>query len=220
VAARGDALSRGALLVEVDDVRLGEDAAAPGEGRPRLGLGGDRREFLNGCVVEALAHVLEEGAGARGALVPEGVLLDAQPAGHLVGRQHKQTLGLHAHLDDGAHLGVSGAAGGGKGHRIVQRLDAALAIWLVVGRRILDRLAAAKNNDGEMAEALPLSRKVASTVGLAEVVPVRRNAAQAEPLASKYLPLSSLARSDGWILVPADSEGYPAGAPVQVRSWP
>jgi molybdopterin biosynthesis enzyme len=100
------------------------------------------------------------------------------------------------------------------------RLDAALAVWLVVGRRILDRLAAAKNNDGEMAEALPLARKIASTVGLAEVVPVRRNAAQAEPLASKYLPLSSLARSDGWILVPADSEGYPAGAPVQVRSWP
>jgi molybdopterin molybdotransferase len=100
------------------------------------------------------------------------------------------------------------------------RLDAALAVWLLVGRRLLDRLAAAKNNDGEIAEALPLARKVASTVGLAEVVPVRRNAAQAEPLASKYLPLSSLARSDGWILVPADSEGYPAGASVQVRSWP
>jgi molybdopterin biosynthesis enzyme len=100
------------------------------------------------------------------------------------------------------------------------RLDAALAVWLVVGRRILDRLAAAKSIDSEMAEALPLARKVTSTVGLAEVVPVRRNAAQAEPLASKYLPLSSLARSDGWILVPAESEGYPAGSSVQVRSWP
>jgi molybdopterin biosynthesis enzyme len=100
------------------------------------------------------------------------------------------------------------------------RLDAALAVWLVVGRRILDRLAAAKSVDGEMAEALPLARKVTSTVGLAEVVPVRRNGTQAEPLASKYLPLSSLARSDGWILVPAESEGYPAGSSVQVRSWP
>jgi molybdopterin molybdotransferase len=49
---------------------------------------------------------------------------------------------------------------------------------------------------------------------------VRRNAEQVEPLAAKYLPLSSLARSDGWILVPADSEGYAAGAPVQVRPWP
>jgi molybdopterin biosynthesis enzyme len=100
------------------------------------------------------------------------------------------------------------------------RLDAALAVWLVVGRRMLDRLAAAKNNDGDMAETLPLARKVASTVGLTELVPVRRNAGQAEPLASKYLPLSSLARSDGWFLVPADSEGYSAGSPVQIRPWP
>src|SRR4029078_1519248 len=83
-----------------------------------------------------------------------------------------------------------------------ERLDAALAVWLLVGRRLLDRLAAAKNNDGEIAEAVPLARKVASTVGLAEVVPVRRNAAQAEPLASKYLPLSSLARSQGVIFGP------------------
>ena len=67
---------------------------------------------------------------------------------------------------------------------------------------------------------MPLARKVTSTVGLAEVVPVRRNGGQAEPLATKYLPLSSLARSDGWILVPADSEGYAAGAPVQMRPWP
>ena len=101
------------------------------------------------------------------------------------------------------------------------RLDAALGVWLVVGRRILERLAATTHNkESEAAEMLPLARKVASTVGLAEVVPVRRNAGQAEPLATKYLPLSSLARSDGWILVPADSEGYSAGSPVQVRPWP
>jgi molybdopterin biosynthesis enzyme len=100
------------------------------------------------------------------------------------------------------------------------RLDAALAVWLTVGRRMLDRLAAAKVNEHETGETLPLARKVTSTVGLAEVVPVRRNAEQFEPLAAKYLPLSSLARSDGWILVPADSEGFAAGTPVQVRAWP
>lgn len=100
------------------------------------------------------------------------------------------------------------------------RLDAALAVWLVVGRRLLDRLATAKSSENEPAETLPLARKVTSTVGLAEVVPVRRSAGQAEPLASKYLPLSSLARSDGWILVPADSEGYSTGSSVQVRPWP
>ena len=100
------------------------------------------------------------------------------------------------------------------------RLDAALSVWLVVGRRLLDRLAAAKSSESDPAETLPLARKVTSTVGLAEVFPVRRSGGQAEPLASKYLPLSSLARSDGWILVPADSEGYSSGSPVQVRPWP
>lgn len=100
------------------------------------------------------------------------------------------------------------------------RLDAALAVWLTVGRRMLDCLAAAKVNDHEAGETLPLARKVTSTVGLAEMVPVRRNADQFEPLAAKYLPLSSLARSDGWILVPADSEGFAAGSLVQVRAWP
>jgi len=100
------------------------------------------------------------------------------------------------------------------------RLDTALAVWLVVGRRVLDRLAASKMKENEPAETLTLARKVTSTVGLAELVPVRRNGDQAEPLATKYLPLSSLSRSDGWILVPADSEGYSAGSQVQVRPWP
>ena len=101
------------------------------------------------------------------------------------------------------------------------RLDAALGVWLMVGRRILERLAGTtQSKESEPVELLPLARKVTSTVGFAEVVPVRRHEGKAEPLASKYLPLSSLARSDGWILVPADSEGYAAGAMVQVRPWP
>jgi molybdopterin molybdotransferase len=101
------------------------------------------------------------------------------------------------------------------------RLDAALAVWLVVGRRMLERLTATTiNKDSEPVETLPLARKVTSTVGLAELIPVRRNAGHAEPLAAKYLSLSSLARSDGWILVPADSEGCSAGSMVHVRPWP
>jgi molybdopterin molybdotransferase len=98
------------------------------------------------------------------------------------------------------------------------RLDAALSVWLVIGRPLLHRLAGGKET--EPSETLTLSRKVASTVGLAEVVPLRRNGDKAEPLASKYLSLSALARSDGWLLVPADSEGYSAGSPVPLRPWP
>ena len=90
-----------------------------------------------------------------------------------------------------------------------------------MGRRIVERLAATNyNKDSDPVETLLLARKVTSTVGLAEVVPVRRHGEQAEPLATKYLPLSALARSDGWILMPADSEGYSEGSPVQVRPWP
>jgi molybdopterin molybdotransferase len=101
------------------------------------------------------------------------------------------------------------------------RLDAALAVWLVVGRHLLAALAASKNKDSEATETLTLSRKVSSTVGIAELVPVRRTPeGQAEPLATRYLPLSSLTRGDGWILVPAESEGFAAGASMQVRPWP
>jgi len=98
------------------------------------------------------------------------------------------------------------------------RLDAALAGWLTVGRRMLARLAF------RLIEEQPfnaeLSRKVASPLGLAEVVPVRRRGFRIEPLASSYLPMQVLAKADGWILVPADSEGYQVGASVPVRPWP
>lgn len=98
------------------------------------------------------------------------------------------------------------------------RLDAALAVWLVIGRRLLARLS------GDIAEETTtkarLSRKVASSLGLTEVVPMRMREGAAEPIASGYVPLSALAQADGWLLVPADSEGYPPGAEVVIRPWP
>jgi molybdopterin biosynthesis enzyme len=95
------------------------------------------------------------------------------------------------------------------------RIDAALAVWLVIGRRWLGRLTA--RGDEQMPLMAELSGKITSTVGMAEVVPVRRENGKVEPLASGYLPLSALARADGWVLVPAASEGFPAGAWVAVR---
>ena len=59
-----------------------------------------------------------------------------------------------------------------------------------------------------------------STVGIAEVIPLRRAGEQVEPLASGYLPLQTLARADGWMLVPAESEGYPAGTTIEMRPLP
>jgi molybdopterin biosynthesis enzyme len=104
------------------------------------------------------------------------------------------------------------------------RLDAALAVWLTIGRQLLDRLAGTTSaKAAEPAHSQPLARKVTSTVGLAELIPVRRSVDEpdkVEPLAAKYLPFSALSRSEGWILVPAESEGYSAGTAVWVRPWP
>ncbi|HEX5509879.1 MAG TPA: molybdopterin-binding protein [Pseudolabrys sp.] len=97
------------------------------------------------------------------------------------------------------------------------RLDAAAAVWLTLGRHLMARLAVA--NESGQTTAATLTRKISSTVSLTELVPVRRDGDKAEPLATKYLPLSALAMANGYILVPAESEGYQAGSIVSVRPW-
>jgi molybdopterin biosynthesis enzyme len=98
------------------------------------------------------------------------------------------------------------------------RLDAALAAWLLVGRHLVARLSGTTVE--ESAAKLPLKRKVTSAIGLTEVIPVRCAGGMAEPLGSGYLSVMALSRSDGWIAVPADSEGFAAGSAVAVQPWP
>src|SRR4051812_27400707 len=84
------------------------------------------------------------------------------------------------------------------------RLDSALAVWLTIGRFLLGRLSATTEPERQRATA-KLTRKVASALGMAEVVPVRCREGNAEPITSGYLPAQAIAQADGWILVPADS---------------
>jgi molybdopterin molybdotransferase len=98
------------------------------------------------------------------------------------------------------------------------RIDSALAVWLLLGRPLLMRLSG--GSDADDGREAVLSRKVSSSLGLAEVIPVRRTGEQVEPMASGYLSLATLANADGWILVPPGSEGYPAGTHVTVRPLP
>jgi molybdopterin biosynthesis enzyme len=98
------------------------------------------------------------------------------------------------------------------------RVDAALAAWHLLGRRTLALLA------GTL-ESLPthpakLTHKVTSTVGMAELVPVRCGGELATPIGSGYVPLSALVQAQGWIFVKPESEGYPAHSEVMVRPWP
>jgi molybdopterin molybdotransferase len=98
------------------------------------------------------------------------------------------------------------------------RLDAALAVWLLIGRHLISKLAGGMVEDTP--RILPLRRKVTSTIGMTEVMPVSYSDGMAEPLGSGYLSLTALARSDGWILLPAESEGFAAGSEVAVNQWP
>ncbi len=62
-----------------------------------------------------------------------------------------------------------------------------------------------------------LTRKVASTVGRMDYARVKIEGATAEPIAiSGASVLSSTTQADGFVIVPADSEGYPAQAVVDV----
>ena len=68
--------------------------------------------------------------------------------------------------------------------------------------------------------AVTLERKITSTVGLMEFVPVKVREEKALPLASGYLPLHALSQANAYIIVPAESEGYPEGATVHARLIP
>ena len=88
--------------------------------------------------------------------------------------------------------------------------DQALAVWWAIVLPVLDRLAGRER--GTL--TLPLARKIASTVGLAEIVLLERQADAWMPLATGDLPLETVARADAWLLVSDSSEGYAAGTPV------
>lgn len=98
------------------------------------------------------------------------------------------------------------------------RLDAALACWLFIGERLLARLCGRQPD--ATGRAVRLARKISSSLGITELIPVSCKGEDVEPLGSNELPLQTLARADGWVCVPAQSEGYPAGTAVIVRSLP
>jgi molybdopterin biosynthesis enzyme len=98
------------------------------------------------------------------------------------------------------------------------RFDAMLAAWLLIGRYLVARLSG--GDVDELPTVMPLKRKIASTIGMTELIPARCSEGMAEPLASGYLSLTSIAHSDGWISVPAESEGFAVGTMVAVNRWP
>jgi molybdopterin biosynthesis enzyme len=61
----------------------------------------------------------------------------------------------------------------------------------------------------------PLARKLASTVGLAEVALLRETTGGLEPLGLGSLTLPGIAQAEGYLIVPPESEGFQAGETVE-----
>ena len=89
--------------------------------------------------------------------------------------------------------------------------DQALAGWWTLALPVLDRLS---GRNQRLTKTLPLARKIASGVGIAEIVLLRQIDAAWMPIAVGDLSLQSIASADAWLAVPGGSEGYAAGTPV------
>jgi molybdopterin biosynthesis enzyme len=89
--------------------------------------------------------------------------------------------------------------------------DQALGAWWTLALPVLDRLS---GREGRTRQTLPLARKIASNVGIAEIVLLERADQSWIPLAVGDLSLAAIARADAWLVVPGGSEGFAAGAAV------
>jgi molybdopterin molybdotransferase len=89
--------------------------------------------------------------------------------------------------------------------------DQALAAWWTLVLPVLDRLSGLRSREQV---TLPLARKIASTVGIAEIVLLERNGEAWMPLAVGDLSLEAVARADAWLAVSGSAEGFAVGTPV------
>jgi molybdopterin molybdotransferase len=89
--------------------------------------------------------------------------------------------------------------------------DQALAAWWTLALPVLDRLSGLWPRQRL---TLPLQRKIASTVGITEIVLLEQIEATWMPLSVGDMPLETIARADAWLAVPAASEGFAAGTTV------
>jgi len=89
--------------------------------------------------------------------------------------------------------------------------DQALAAWWTLALPALERLS---GSEPRQTATLPLARKIASGVGIAEIGLLKKADDAWMPLATGDLSLETIARADGWLAIPSGSEGYAAGTPV------
>ncbi|QPC95888.1 molybdopterin-binding protein [Mesorhizobium sp. INR15] len=90
--------------------------------------------------------------------------------------------------------------------------DQAFAVYHALVQPILDRLTGLT---ARPTTARPLTRKISSAVGIAEIVLVRQEQSGWLPIGVGDLSLDHLRMADAWLLIAGDSEGHAAGMPVE-----
>jgi molybdopterin biosynthesis enzyme len=89
--------------------------------------------------------------------------------------------------------------------------DHAFAAWWALVLPVLDRLS---DRCPRQTQALPLARKIASGVGIAEVALLRSEQDSWSTLAIGDLSLDAIARAEAVLIVPGGAEGFAAGTVV------
>jgi len=89
--------------------------------------------------------------------------------------------------------------------------DQALAAWWTLALPVFDRLSGRRLRK---TVNLRLARKIASSVGIAEIVLLERKQDRLTTLAVGELSLEAIACAEAWLVVPGGSEGFAAGSPV------
>lgn len=90
-------------------------------------------------------------------------------------------------------------------------VDQAFAAWWTLALPALDRLSGRRPRK---TLNLPLARKIASGVGIAEIVLLERKQGAWAALAAGELSLDAIARAEAWLVVSGGSEGFAAGIGV------
>jgi molybdopterin biosynthesis enzyme len=76
---------------------------------------------------------------------------------------------------------------------------------------VIDRLSARRPR---RSVTLPLARKIASHVGIAELALLVEEQGTWLPIATGDWPLRAVASAEAWLLIPGGTEGFAAGTPV------
>jgi molybdopterin molybdotransferase len=95
---------------------------------------------------------------------------------------------------------------------------ACLVAYDMLASRLVRRLAGAETVSPCSTVECELARKIASGLGMTEIVPVALNDGRALPIGVEG-GLAGAIRADGFVVVPDASEGYPAGGRVRVHLY-